>query len=464
MNIAMVLDMAADAMGDRIAIGRRESGMTYAELRIRARVGAALVRDAGVAAVALAEAAGPIVPVVLFASAWSGTSYAPLNYRLPADARAALLERLEPCLQIEPDAVHDWLTGSEGDMAGPFPDDPERPAVLLYTSGTSSAPKAAVLEHDHLLSYLFNTVEFASAGADEALLLAVPPFHVAGVAAVLSATYSGRRIVPLPTFDAHTWLTLARDEAVTHAFVVPTMLARIVATLGAEPELRPRALRTLSYGGARMPLPVVERALELFPDTGFVNAYGLTETSSTVAVLGPADHRGPAAKLSSVGLPVPGIELRIGEDAEILLRGAQVSGGYLGTDSRVDAEGWLHTGDLGRIDDDGYLYVEGRADDLIISGGENISPAEIEDALLRHPDVDGAAVVGLPDEEWGERVAAMVTVRAGAPVDVDDLRAWCREHVGGLKCPDTLVIRSELPVTATGKILRRVVKTELLGG
>jgi acyl-CoA synthetase (AMP-forming)/AMP-acid ligase II len=464
MNIAMVLDMAADAMGDRVAIGSSAGGLTYADVRDRARSGAARVRAEGAATVALAEPAGPIVPVALFASAWAGASYAPLNYRLPGDALGALLERLDSPFRIESGAVTTWLDADSAPSDAAFPDEPERPAVVLYTSGTSSAPKAAVLEHDHLLSYLFNTVEFASAADDEALLLAVPPFHVAGVAAVLSATYSGRRIVPLPTFDARTWLTLARDERITHAFVVPTMLARIIAALEADPALQPSALRTLSYGGARMPMPVLERALELFADTGFVNAYGLTETSSTVAVLGPDDHRSSVDRRRSVGRPVPGIEVRISDEGEVLLRGAQVSGGYVGTESRVDGDGWLHTGDLGRVDDDGYLYLEGRADDLIIRGGENISPAEVEDALLRHPDIDGAAVVGLPDAEWGERLGAMVTVREGAAADIDGLRAWCREHVGSLKTPEVLVISIELPVTPTGKILRRQVKIDLLGG
>jgi fatty-acyl-CoA synthase len=172
-----------------------------------------------------------------------------------------------------------------------YAEDPARPAVLLFTSGTSAAPKAAVLHHDNLAAYLFNTVEFASAGEDEATLLAVPPFHIAGVAAVLSSAYAGRRIVPLDRFEAAAWLRLARDQAVTHAMVVPTMLARIVTALEADPTLYPPALRSLAYGGARMPAPVLERALALLPGTGFVNAYGLTETSSTVAVLGPEDHR-----------------------------------------------------------------------------------------------------------------------------------------------------------------------------
>ena len=191
--------------------------------------------------------------------------------------------------------------------------------MLLFTSGTSAAPKAAVLRHDQLLAYVFNTLEFGSAGEDEAAIVSVPPFHIAGVAAVLSSTYIGRRIVPLPQFSAEEWIATAKRERVTHATVVPTMLARIVQVMEGDPDARVPTLRNLAYGGARMHTSVLERALHLMPATDFVNAYGLTETSSTVALLGPDDHRLALYsdeplfenRLASVGRPVPGIEIRI---------------------------------------------------------------------------------------------------------------------------------------------------------
>ncbi len=473
MNIAMLLDMAADGLGDRVAIGPRDGGLTFASLRARARAIGAHLASAEVDHVALVTETSPLVPAVLFGAAWAGVSYAPLNYRLPADARDALLARLEPAAVAD----ESWIAMPGGDDA-PYPEEPSRPAVLLFTSGTSAEPKAAVLEHDQLLAYQLNTMEFAAADEDEAVLLAVPPFHIAGVTAVLTSTYAGRRIVPLPQFTPEAWLEAATEERITHAFLVPTMLARIVHVLEADPALRPPALRALSYGGARMPTPVLERALELLPDTGFVNAYGLTETSSTVCILGPDDHRLAAAsdeprvraRLGCAGRPVPGIEVRIvsdgqecapGTTGEIHLRGAQVSGQYAGVGSTRDADGWLATGDFGRLDDDGYLFVEGRGDDTIIRGGENIGVAEVEDALLHHAAVGAAAVVGIPDEEWGERVVAMVSLRAGAAADEDELRAHVRGHLGSLKTPETIVIRDELPHTATGKILRRTVREEL---
>jgi acyl-CoA synthetase (AMP-forming)/AMP-acid ligase II len=481
-NLAMLLEMVADGLGDRVAIGNRADGLTYARVRELAAAVPKHLAAAGATTVALADHTGPIVPVALFGAAWAGASYAPLNYRLPEAALTRLVEQVQPAMLVDPPTATRWLDPSADAATDAFPDEPERPAILLFTSGTSAAPKAAVLRHEHLLSYIFNTVEFAAADEDEAVLLAVPPFHVAGVAAVLSSTYAGRRIVPLPAFSAEAWLEAARREEVTHAFVVPTMLARIVSVMDAEPDARVPSLRHLAYGGARMPLPVLERALELFPDTGFVNAYGLTETSSTVAVLGPDDHRTAWAsddpflrkRLESAGRAVPGIEVRIAdadgaelgpdEPGQILVRGAQVSGGYVGVASQRDDEGWLHTGDVGYLDGDGYLFIGGRADDVIIRGGENIAPAEIEDVLLRHPAVASAAAVGVPDLEWGERVAAMITLRPGADIPVEEIVMWAREELGSLKAPQTIAVRDELPHTATGKVIRREVREELVEG
>src|SRR5438270_7018161 len=462
MNIAMVLEMAADGIGDRRAIG----SLTYAQVRAEARAVARRLAADAADATTLASLLpnGNHLPVALFGAAWAGVAYAPLNFRLPEPAQAELLARLAPAARFD----ESWMGNADAADDSPYVDDPDRPAVLLFTSGTSAAPKAAVLQHDNLTAYLFNTLEFASASEDEAALLAVPPFHIAGVAAVLSSTYVGRRLVPMARFDAHDWLRLANEESVTHAFVVPTMLARIVAALAAD-RRRPPSLRSLAYGGARMPGPVLERALELLPDVDFVNAYGLTETSSTVGVLGPQDPRdagtsdGPVVRrrLESCGRAVPGVEFAI-VDGEVWIRGDQVGGGYVGMESQVDDEGWLHTGDQGYLDDDGYVFVLGRADDVIIRGGENLSPSEIEDALLRHPTVVGAAVVGLPDAEWGERVAAMVTLRPGSgAVDPADLRDWARQQLGSIKTPELIVVADELPQTPTGKVLRRIVKEQL---
>jgi len=269
-------------------------------------------------------------------------------------------------------------------------------------------------------------------------------------------------------------------ESVTHAMVVPTMLGRILDVCAARGE-RLLGLRHLSYGGGRMPLPTVEQALSLLPHVDLVNGYGLTETSSTITVLGPDDHRAAIAsadptvrsRLGSVGRPLPSVEIEIrdadgraveaGRVGEVFVRGAQVSGEYL-SHTATDPDGWFPTRDRGRLDADGYLFLDGRADDVIVRGGENLAPGEIEDALLRHPAVAAAVVVGMPDDEWGEVPVAAI-VPAAPVADVATLEAELVAHVRSLlrsaRTPTRIVVRSELPHTDTGKVLRRVVRAEL---
>ena len=336
-----------------------------------------------------------------------------------------------------------------------------------------------MLRHKHLVSYVITTVEFMGAGEDEATLVSVPPYHIAGISAVLSSVYAGRRVVQLGAFSPEDWVHTVRREHVTHAMVVPTMLGRILDVLEREGESLP-TLRALSYGGGRMPMPVIERAMTDLPHVGFVNAYGLTETSSTIAVLDPEDHRvawtasDPDARkrLGSVGRPIPSLELEIrdtaglpvptGERGEIWVRGEQVAGEYLDGQA-PSSDGWFPTHDGGFLDSEGYLYVEGRLDDVIVRGAENMSPGEIEEVLLAHPAVVDAAVVGLPDIEWGERVVAAVVVVAEASVTEPELQAWVAARLRSSRTPETIEFRAELPYNETGKLLRRVLRSELLG-
>jgi len=235
------------------------------------------------------------------------------------------------------------------------------------------------------------------------------------------------------------------------------------------------SLRALSYGGGRMPLPVIDQALTLFPNTRFVNAYGLTETSSTISLLGPDDHReahrsdDPAIRrrLTSVGQPLPALEVSIRDDegaevaagtpGEVWVRGEQVAGEYLQQGSKLTADGWFPTNDGGELDADGYLYVTGRLDDVIVRGGENISPGEIEDVLLDHPDVSDVAVIGVPSDQWGETIGAVIVGTASE----DDLKAHVTDRLRASRSPDTIVYREELPYNDTGKLLRRVLRAEL---
>jgi acyl-CoA synthetase (AMP-forming)/AMP-acid ligase II len=288
----------------------------------------------------------------------------------------------------------------------------------------------------------------------------------------------GRRVVYLEQFDPQRWVDLVVEHKVTNAMVVPTMLTRICDHLD-ESGTAITSLQALSYGGSRTPVTVIERVMQLLPNVDLTNAYGLTETSSTIAVLGPDDHRDAMAsdeprvraRLSSAGRILPTIEVEVrddngvaaavGEPGEIWVRGEQVSGEYVGLATSHDPDGWFPTRDRGWLDDDGFLFIEGRSDDTIIRGGENLAPAEIEEVLLAHPDVAECAVVGVPDDEWGQRIAAVVVAHPDHTIDPDELRAFARERLRGSKTPDVIRVVDELPYTETGKLLRRVVLEQL---
>jgi acyl-CoA synthetase (AMP-forming)/AMP-acid ligase II len=490
----LLLDMAASGHGDRPAVSAGGESLTYTDLGRLAAAGAELIGRIGADAVVYVGPSHPAFPVALFAAGAAGVPFIPLNYRLGRDQLEALLAAHPHALVVTDekwisDLRPEWsrpvttflasLQAGESSGGGvPSPGEADDVAVVLYTSGTSGTPKAALLRHRNLASYVFSTVEFGQAAEEEAALVTVPTYHIAGLANLLSNLYAGRRIVYLENFDPEAWLETIRTENITQAMVVPTMMARVVRFLdGADAEVP--SLRTLAYGGARMPIPVLEEALARFADTGFVNAYGLTETSSTIALLGPDDHRAglladqpeARARLGSVGRVIPGVEVEVRDEngsptpgqepGLIFLRGDQVSGEYAGV-SVLDAEGWFPTGDRGWVDEEGYLFIEGRADDTIIRGGENISPAEIEDVLMEHPAVADAAVVGLPDDEWGQRIAAVVTIEDdGNGLAPEDLIEWVRGRLRSSKTPDLVAFWPELPRTPTGKLLRRQILADL---
>jgi acyl-CoA synthetase (AMP-forming)/AMP-acid ligase II len=487
-SLTLLLDLAVGMVPDRVAVGRRHDGITFADLDRRARNTAAHLQTSQARTLAYVGLSGPAFHVSLFAAAHAGVAVAPLNYRLSDNQLADLLGQLDAPLVVADEAflshlpsgvatitTTDLLALPEAEPEWVDVDD-DSPAVLLFTSGTTSAPKGVILRHAHLVAYVLQTVDPGSALDDDAALVSVPPYHVAGVGTVLTNTAAGRRVVHLPDFSAENWLDILTGEGITSAMVVPTMLSRIVDHLDGA-EAKAPTLRSIAYGGARVSHPVLAAALNAFPETGFVNAYGLTETSSTIALLDADDHRAalasedPAvqARLSSAGKLIPGIEAQVrdeddgvlaaGEAGELWVRGPQVSGEYLGSGSVVDGDGWFPTRDRAWIDADGYLFIEGRSDDTIIRGGENIAPAEVEDVLVEHPDVHEVAVVGVPDDEWGECIVAVVVPHR--EVDPEELRAFARKSLRGSRTPDRIVFRDELPVTATGKLLRRVLVDEL---
>jgi acyl-CoA synthetase (AMP-forming)/AMP-acid ligase II len=496
MNIAMILDMAAEAFGERVGVVAGAQRLTYAELKVRTLAAAAHLKASGASRVALLDVNSPAAAVAIFAAAYAGIPYVPLNYRLTRAEINALIARIAPAVVIAGAEHAPLVDSTEGITviareaflalpasaeAEPEPgDDPRAIAVQLFTSGTTGQPKAAILRHENLMGYIVGTVEFASAEEDDAVLVTVPPYHIAGISAVLSSTYACRRMVQLEAFEAAAWIEAARQEQVSNAFVVPTMLGRIVDQLeagGAAAALP--ALRALAYGGGKMPQATIERAMRLLPQVDFTNAYGLTETSSTIAVLGPDDHReamtasepGRRRRLSSVGKPTAAVEIVIrDEDGRVLgpeqaglvfVRGPQVSGEYQQQGSQLDADGWFPTRDRGYLDADGYLFLDGRADDVIVRGGENISPGEIEDVLLGHPAVADVAVVAIPDEQWGEGVAAAVVLKPGTTASVDELQRLVKSQLRSSRVPQTILFHEQLPYNELGKVLRRVVRQTL---
>ncbi|MCH2171460.1 acyl--CoA ligase [Myxococcota bacterium] len=498
MNLMMLLEMAQSGFADRVAFRNGDDSLTFGELFHAAGAAAATARASGARHLAVLDESSLAVPVGLFASAWSGLPFVPLNYRLTASEIEGLASQITPAyLVTSADRVESLASveglqvvaretfleqARSGESADPdWGMDAEEIAILLFTSGTTGAPKAAVLRHKHLVSYILGSVEFGAAAETDAALVSVPPYHIAGIAAIASSVYSGRQVVQLPNFDASEWVDLAKRHTVSNAFVVPTMLARIVEVLEDSEDTGLGHLRALSYGGGKMPQAVIEQAMQLLPETNFTNAYGLTETSSTICLLGPEEHRAAAAsedpevrrRLTSVGQALPSVELEIrdengnalpaGERGEIYVRGEQVSGEYLGRASTLEGDGWFPTRDGGSLDSEGYLFLEGRIDDVIVRGGENMSPGEIEDVLLEHPAVADAAVVGIPDEQWGEAVAAAIVLKADATAEASELQDWVKSRLRSSRTPQRVEFRAELPYNETGKLLRRQVRAELSG-
>ena len=494
MTLSLLLEMAAGSDPERTAVVCDGRSVAVAELDTWATRAAGFLRGSPIRHVVYVGTGGLAMPLLLFGCARAGLPFTPVNYRLGASAARELVERLPDPLvvadaeyadvvrgagkQVVDTALFLSLTRVHSQPPEPAAPGPEDVAVVLFTSGTTARPKAVQLTHGNLIEYVMGTVDFASAEPGDAVLICVPPYHIAGVGAALTNLYAGRTMVYLPRFDPREWIRLVRDEGITNATVVPTMLDRIVTQLSTTPAELP-TLRTLAYGGAKAPLPLVRRTMELLPRVGLVNAYGLTETSSTITVLTPEDHRTAATatdpalarRLGSVGRAVPGVELQIRDGAgnplgpevpgELYVRGPQVSGRYDGLGSVLDAEGWFPTKDLAELDAEGFLFLGGRADDTIIRGGENIAPAELEDVLVEHPAVREVVVIGAPDPEWGQIIVAVVVPEPGSAPDPESLREHVRSLLRGSRTPDRVVFRAELPVTATGKVLRRELVAEL---
>ncbi|MFF4418816.1 class I adenylate-forming enzyme family protein [Streptosporangium sp. NPDC001559] len=362
---------------------------------------------------------------------------------------------------------------------------PQDPATILYTSGTTGRPKGALGSHRNLgqspLTVAYGTTRSAvragrdparKAGRRRVTLLTVPLFHATGCFAVMTTTmFGGDGLVLMRRWDAGRALELIERERVTNLSGVPTNIWQLLSHPGlAEADVS--SLTSLGYGGAPAPPRLLERLTELLPSRSPTNGYGMTETTALAIGNGGPDY---LARPDSVGLPVPvvdvrvtgqgGEELPIGEVGELRLRGPNVILGYWNRPEETAeafADGWLRTGDLARVDEEGFVYIVDRAKDMVIRGGENVYCAEVEAALFEHPAVEDAAVIGIPHEELGEEVGAIV--RLASPVEDEELRTFLRERIAPFKVPVRFWIReSELPRNPGGKILKTVLRREVLG-
>jgi acyl-CoA synthetase (AMP-forming)/AMP-acid ligase II len=519
LNIHEFLSIPALMFPDQEILIEGEARLTYGGLLERVNRLAAALRALGFAPgerLAVLDVNSHRYVEAYFATAALGGTFVPLNYRAKHDELAYLVEAsrastlflghryraiaprpsrdasggLQRWVLLDGDAdgapentfAHEALIASVADAdLIPASVEDDDTAILMFTSGTTSKPKGVNLTHGDFTLYVTNGVEMADGGDRGAMLMVMPLYHIAGATNVLTCLFSGRKLVLQPQFEPGHWLEAVERERVTHSFLVPTMLKRVLD----HPDWARRdltSLQNLAYGGALMPVPVIREAIRRFPaSTGFVNAFGQTETTSTLTVLGPEDHRlsGSAEeletktrRLASVGRPLPDVEVRIagdgsealtagealppGQIGEIWVRTPRLMRGYEGLGRpNLRAGGWHATGDMGWLDEGGYLFIAGRKDDMIIRGGENISPAEIEAVLHAHPAVDEAAVIGLPDLEWGQRVMAAVVLRPGTKATQEELREFVHRRLAGYKRPDRVLFLDDLPKTATGKVLKR---------
>jgi len=467
-NLARIVSQVAAANASRPALVGEAGTITYAEIDQRARAAAGTLRARGVEPgdrVALMLPNGPAFLAAGLGALRLGAIIVPLNLLLARPEVEARLEASTPRVFLE----------SEDELAGePLDEVVERdgaePAVILFTSGTSGRPKGAILTHGSIQAAARNCAQ-ALALSDEDVMLGAAPFsHVLGLASgIFSTLTSGAAIAIVRRFEPEQTLALMTETGTTVLLGVPTMCIALCQAARSAEALPP--VRIAHVGGAPVPAEVARDFERVFGGEVY-EGYGLTELSGIATTYVEGQER----KVGSVGKPLGGTELRIVslereplpacEVGEIEFRGPSVIPGYWedpeATAEAIDADGWLATGDLGYVDDEGYLFLVDRKKDLILRGGYSVYPREVEEALYEHPDVLEAAVVGLPDETLGEEVAAVVVPRPGTSPTADELQAWTKDRVAAYKYPRRVIFVDELPKGPTGKILKRAIDPSAL--
>ena len=480
---------------NEVAIEEGDDRASFCDLDRRTRQAIALLGEMGVGKgdrVAWLGKNAKTYFELFFACGRIGAVMVPIGWRLAApevryileDTGAKLLFAGDGCEQAAHKACEGMaspppiLTAAEArrglEAAEPAdfgPAGPDDAVLQLYTSGTTGNPKGAVLSNRNLFALRVPAQEAAEPWSrweeGEAILVAMPCAHIGGTGLGIMALAGGVRAIVLPEFTPEGVLE-GFEQGVTRMFIVPAALQMVIQ--------HPRAATTdfsgvkyVLYGAAPIPLELLREAVRTIPNAGFLQCYGMTETTGTIAVLPPEDHDlAGNQRMRSAGRAVPGAEIRIvgedgaelprGEVGELIVKSPSNMLGYWHLEDATRAslvDGWMHTGDAATMDDDGYVYIQDRIKDMIISGGENIYPAQVESAIYGHPAVAEVAVIGVPDDTWGEAVKACVVARPGATVDPDSIIDWTRERLAGFKVPKSIDVIPALPRNASGKILRR---------
>ncbi|HUO71360.1 MAG TPA: long-chain-fatty-acid--CoA ligase [Solirubrobacteraceae bacterium] len=481
---------------DVVAIRCGARALTYAQLDERSSRLAQALLDAGVRSgdrVAHLDRTAPEIVELLFATSKIGAVTVPLNWRLAAAELETIVDDAGCTVLIAGPSYRDTArtiaanVPQQLDVVNVGEDYEERlrtqraddpghraaagdPAVQMYTSGTTGAPKGVLTTQRNLAAAYLSAHLWAFDSASVSLT-PLPMFHIGGIGWAYLGLVSGATTILVSEFDPVHVLDLLEHDRVTNAVFVPTILQMLTAVAGAA-ERDYSSLRSIAYGASPITTPVLRATLRTFGCPLF-GVYGLTETTGGVVQLGPDDHDAEGSRqhlLRSAGRPLPWVEMRIvdplggrdcetGDVGEVWLRAPNVMAGYHGRDAETAAaltpEGWLRTGDGGYRDEDGYLFLTDRIKDMIVSGGENIYPVEVEEVLSHHPGVVEVAVIGVPDERWGETVKALVVPAPGAAVDPEELVAFARERLAGYKLPRSVEFVAELPRNPAGKVLKR---------